>query len=147
MNEHTERAEGLRSWAEGMNTLTAAADLLIRCGPPLLSGPWVERDPDRGRYWFNTEVIANEAGYLSGGEARVLDIAALLANDDRPVALGDAVSGLDRHHLDLVLAAIAHASGSHEHSAPVTEQDEDGNPRIVRFDRTGSLYPWPDQGT
>ncbi len=48
----------------------------------------------------------------------VLDIAAALAGDGQPVALGEAVSGLDRKHLELVLAAIAHAAGSHEHSAP-----------------------------
>lgn len=116
MTELSDRAEGLRAWARGMYTLTAAAELLIRFGPPLLTGPWVEHDPDAARYWFNTETAAEEGGYLSGGERRVLDLAASLASDERPVALGDAVSGLDREHLDLVLAAIAHAAGSHESS-------------------------------
>lgn len=147
MTWSVDRAEGLRAWAKGMYTLTAAAELLIRCGSPLLSGPWVEYDPERDRYWFNTETVAEEAGYLSGGERRVLDIAASLANDDRLVALGDVVSGLDRKHLELVLAAIAHAAGSHEHSVPVTEWNDEGVPRLLRFDRPGSLYPWPDQST
>ncbi|WP_346008624.1 hypothetical protein [Janibacter terrae] len=126
-----------------MYTLTAAAELLIRFGPPLLTGPWVEHDADRGRYWFNTEAAA-AGGYLSGGELRVLDLAASLASAEHPVALGDAVSGLDREHLNLVLAAIAHAAGSHEDSVPVIEESEGGAPRIVRFDRPGSLHPWPD---
>ena len=42
------------------------------------------------------------------------------------MALGEAVSGLDRTHLNLVLAAIAHAAGSHEHSAAVTEEEANG---------------------
>lgn len=140
--DSTARAEGLRDWARGMTTLTAAAELLIRCGPPLLTGPWVEYDDERDRYWFNTEAAA-EVGYLSGGERRMLDLAASLASDDYTVALGDAVSGLGRDHLDLALAAIAAAAGSHEHSIPVMEEDEDSRPRIVRFDRPGSLHPWP----
>ncbi|WP_068265093.1 hypothetical protein [Janibacter limosus] len=144
MSESTDRAEGLRAWAEGMYTLTAAAELLIRCGDPLLSGPWVEHDVQRGRYWFNTKTVAEESGYLSGGERRVLDIAAALAVDDRPVALGEAVSGLDRKHLELVLAAIAHAAGSHEHSEALTTENEDGVRQLVRTERLGSLYPWPE---
>lgn len=143
MTENTNRAQGLRDWAEGMHTLTAAAELLIRCGPPLLTGPWVQHDPDRDRYWFNADAIEEHAGYLSGGEGRLLDIAAALASDEHPVALGDAVSGVDRRHLELVLAAIAHAAGSHEHSPLVTEVDEHGTLRMVDFDRSGSLYPWP----
>lgn len=144
MSESTDRAEGLRSWAEGMYTLTAAAELLIRCGNPLLSGPWVEYDPDWDRYWFNTKTAAEESGYLSGGERRVLDIAAALAGDGQPVALGEAVSGLDRKHLELVLAAIAHAAGSHEHSEAVTTENADGVRQLVRTERLGSLYPWPE---
>lgn len=138
------RARGLRTWAEGMHTLTAAAELLIRYGPPLLTGPWVEYDSERDRYWFNAEAVDATAGHLSGGEWRVLGVATSLASDEHPVALGDAVSGLDREHLALVLAAIAHAGGSHEHSRPVTEAAEGGATRIVRFDRLDSLYPWPN---
>ena len=40
----------------------------------------------------------------------MLSIAAAIADDD-PVALGAAVSGLDRADLDLVVAPIAHAAG------------------------------------
>lgn len=40
MSETTDRAHGLRAWAEGITTLTAAAELLIHYGPPLLTGPW-----------------------------------------------------------------------------------------------------------
>lgn len=111
MSESAERAQGLRAWAEGMNTTAAAAELLIHYGPPLLDGTWVEPDPAAGRWWFNTQTAHESGGWLSGGEQRVLDIAIALADDEHPVALGSAVAGLDRNHLRLVLAAIAHASG------------------------------------
>jgi len=58
------------------------------------------------------EVSANiDAGHLligSGSEIRVLRIAASLAAGI-PVDLADAVTGLDRHNLALVLAALSHA--------------------------------------
>lgn len=145
MNDTTDRADGLRAWARGMHTLTAAAELLIRSGPPLLTGPWVERDPDAGRYWFNTDTATQEGGYLSGGERRVLDLAAALASDAHPVALGDAVSGLDRKHLDLVLTAIAHAAGSHEGSEIEVAWGEGGAPSSARLIRQGPLHPWPEE--
>lgn len=144
MNDLMDRAEGLRAWAQGMTTLAAAAELLIRCGPPLLTGPWVEHDPDRGRYWFNTEAVEH-GGSLSGGERRLLDLAASLASDEHTVVLGDVVTGLDRAHVALVLAAIAHAAGTHEDSRPQIEPGEDGGLRLVGHDRLGSLYPWPGQ--
>lgn len=58
------------------------------------------------------------------------------------VDLGDVIPGLDRGVLARVLAAVAHAGGSHEHSG--FEFTEDGTPTsIVRLAR---LYDWP-QGT
>src|SRR4051812_45850097 len=50
-------------------------------------------------------------------------MAALLGTDagGHPIDLGDLAAGLDRRALTLVLAAIAHAAGSHEHQhTPVT---------------------------
>jgi hypothetical protein len=50
----------------------------------------------------------------SAGQLRLLRAAASLA-EGLPVALGDLAAGLDRTNLRLLLAAIAHAGGSHEH--------------------------------
>ena len=68
--------------------------------------PW----PDLG--------AALAAGSLVGssGELHVLHAAASIA-DGYPVDLGDLAAGLDRRALTLVLAAIADAAGSHEHTA------------------------------
>lgn len=46
---------------------------------------------------------------LSGGERRVLTIAASLASSDHPVDLRDAIISLDAASAAIVLAALAHA--------------------------------------
>lgn len=70
----------------------------------------------------------------SAGQLRLLRAAASLA-EGQPVALGDLAAGLDRPRLALLLAAIAHAGGSHED--PGTGVDGDvGDP-------VPPLMPWP----
>lgn len=140
-------ADDLRSWARGMYGTEAATELLLRAfggkfAAP--SNPWIHTStepegPGQVKAWIDFEAIPEEAGLLSGGERRFLLLAASLA-ENVPVVLGDVVSGLDRENLDLVLAAIAHAGGSHQHSD-------------VRFNGDGtmslgkgyldSLHPWP----
>jgi hypothetical protein len=87
-------------------------------------------------------------GALSGGETRLLRIAASLL-DGPPVDLNGSLAGLDRQHCQLVLAAIAHASGSHEHSQwpelDVDDPDHDPGKTGTQSRRSGSLYPWPDR--
>ncbi|MER6937085.1 hypothetical protein ABTX24_13490 [Nocardioides sp. NPDC127514] len=141
MTRHTnaEITELLRSWASGMYTYGAAAELLIRFNRGrLLTGPWVEWDEGRQRYWFNTDRV-RESGYLSSGESRVLAIAAAISSDTSTVSFSDAVPGLDRDTLALVLAAIAYAGGSHDHSEWTF--DADGKP--LGLQRLSPLYPWP----
>ncbi len=41
--------------------------------------------------------------------------------DGQPADLSDIASGLDRRPLTLLLAAIAHAGGSHEHREEITD--------------------------
>jgi len=71
---------------------------------------------------------ALDAGTLTGGSGsdnRVLRIAASLSELGVPVDLADAVTGLDRHNLALVLAALLHGwrclgsvdGGRHDHAA------------------------------
>jgi len=96
------------------------------------------------------EVSANiDAGHLligSGSEIRVLRIAASLAAGI-PVDLADAVTGLDRHNLALVLAALSHANGSHEHKDYAAERPGDGRPVVITADtpvlELGPVFGWP----
>ena len=66
-------------------------------------------------------------------------LAASLA-EDVPVVLGDLVPGLDRENLDLVLAAIAHAGGSHQHANISVHEDGTVTRGKGLLD---SLHPWP----
>ena len=147
--------DGLRAWAKGDYTYEAAVELLIRTG-------WTdwgafrddfvgEREWD-GLPWIDFEALGDvlrgekESAVMaaSGGELRVLRIAYSLAGN----GLSNTIPGLDRDRMALVLAGLAHANGSHEHSDLV----EDPNGRMVSertgtrmsFKKLGTLYPWPE---
>jgi hypothetical protein len=62
---------------------------------------------------------ALRAGRIGGSSSqlRLLRAAASLA-DGQPVDLGDLAAGVDRDGLALVLAAVAHAGGSHSDDLP-----------------------------
>lgn len=119
----SELEDQLRAWAKGMLTYEAATELLIRGFDGRFAGrgkPWVIVED--GKPWINFESIPEHVGALSGGERRYLRIAASLADYATPVSLGDSVPGMDKDHMKLILAAIAHVSGWRD------------------------LYPWPDNG-
>ena len=117
----TEVHEALRRWAKGLYPLEAGVELLIRAFDGRFANPvqpWVREGDDPGWWWIDVEQMNEDSfGALSGGETRLLRIAASLL-DGPPVDLSRNLAGLDRDHFQLVLAAIAHASGSHEHSGP-----------------------------
>ena len=132
----------LRAWAAGSYADTAAVELLVRAFGGRFAGaghPWIGTDA-AGRTWLDGDALRATSG-LSGGERRVLALVAALI-DAQPVEIVDVVSGLDRHHLDLVLAALAHAGGSHEHAAVAL--DPDGT---AHFSSPGPLHPWPATAT
>lgn len=134
----TDHEDGLRAWAKGMLPLEAATELLIRGGYAGESRPWVLYDEGRARPWIDFASIAELCGGMSGGQQRFLRIAASLGADT-PVILADELSGIDREHIVLVLAAVAHTAGAHEPGSTIG-QDDAGVPRIQR---TEALYEWP----
>lgn len=145
MTTATDTAEGLRRWAKGLYPHEAAVELLIRfSGGRLLAGEWIEPIED-GFVRFDVERVS-EAGYLSGGERRVLEIAASLVGSRHEVALTDVLPGLDRAALELVLAAVAHAAGSHEQSRTLWRDDPDapGGQRPVGFEQLPPAFNWPN---
>jgi hypothetical protein len=83
---------------------------------------------------------ALSAGLIVGssGQLRVLRAAASIA-EGHPVDLGDLAAGLDRRALTLVLAAIAHAAGSHDHRA--IAYDANGVPHLG--EPLPPLVAWP----
>ncbi|EYR62469.1 hypothetical protein N866_08290 [Actinotalea ferrariae CF5-4] len=129
----------LRDWARGSLPVGAGVELLLRAFEGRFAGPscrWVTSEPD-GRTWVDVDALHAGAGVLSGGESRVLAMAAALIAET-PVDVVDIVTGLDRPNLHLVLAALAHARGSHEHTDVVA--DPDG---VARLTRPGALVRWP----
>lgn len=137
MMQTNETAAAVRAWAKGIYPLEAGAELLIRQGRAIYAGaPWLE---DRGDVVaVDADRLLDGAGAWSGGEQRLVRIAASLLGG-RPVDLNDDVAGLDREAMSLVLAALAHANGSHEHTA--LRVNDAGDP--TGFERVPTLYPWP----
>ena len=141
--------DDLRSWAKGSYTSEAGTELLLRAVGgryAAVGNPWVHasgRAPEgfSEGAWINFEALGEHAtnGAYSGGERRFLLLAASLA-EDVPVVLSEVVPGLDRQNLDLLLAAIAHAGGSHQHSDVRTSDDGSMTLRPGYLD---SLHPWP----
>lgn len=135
-------AEDLRAWAKGSYPLEAAVELVMRAfgGRFAAAGnPWID-ETSEGRPWLDADAMTDDAiAGLSGGERRLLRIARSLAGGE-PVNLNDDIPGLDRDVVQLVLAAIAHAAGSHEHSGIVY----DAANQPAGFERLDTLYPWPD---
>jgi len=115
-----ELVEALLRGASGMDTCEAAIRLLVAHGvwPVRLAaahfvGLSDADEPEEPRYaWvgWRYAVAALDAGTLTGGSGsdnRVLRIAASLSELGVPVDLVDAVTGLDRHDLGLVLGGVA----------------------------------------
>ncbi len=136
--------EAVRAWAKGIYPTEAGAELLIRGGKAIYErAPWLtELEPiadDRPRMVaVDVDVLLEEAGAWSGGEQRLVRVAASLLGGPA-VDLAEDIPGLDRDSADLVLAAIAHANGSHQHSGFV--YNEEGRPTgTTRYE---TLHPWP----
>jgi hypothetical protein len=127
----------------------AAMLLLINFGhwlPQLQSAalitldPGVEEDAPWAQVAWSDLEDALSDGLIVGGsvELRVLRAAASIA-EGQSVDLGDLAGGLDRRGLVLVLAAIAHAAGSHEHREITPGRN--GVPDLG--DRLPPVVAWP----
>jgi hypothetical protein len=104
----------LRACAAGLYPLEAGTELLIS------NGTFLHRDDFTPRFITcgisggtpMAAITALQAGELpcSGGERRILQLAASLAADT-PVGLGDTVTGIDDANISRLLTAIRHAAG------------------------------------
>ena len=113
-----ERADGLRAWAKGLYALEAAVRLMIEHGTWLRRGApamqMSDTEYDGLLVSVDWKALSDMGGPASGSERRILDIICSLGAG-LGVDLSDAVSSLDRTNLALVLAALSHANGSHQH--------------------------------
>lgn len=146
--------DGLRAWAKGIYPLEAGVELLLRVCEGRFArpgNPWVEPGADPGWWWIDIDQLTEDnLGAVSGGEARILRIAASLLGGPS-VNLYETIPGLDRELADLVLAAVAHACGSHEHAGGLVPDPDgrylDSTGARVSFSRLGSLHAWPSQNS
>lgn len=135
-----DRFEELRAWAKGSYPVEAATELLIRAFEGRFAGAgyeWMQATED-GDLYIEFEAIPTNIGGLSGGEKRFLMLVSSLAGESL-ISLGDVLPGLDRELMHLVLAAVAHAAGTHEGSEFIEAPDG-----TVNFKRAVTLYAWPE---
>lgn len=134
--------ETMRAWAKGAYDCEAAVELLIRSGladRTAVAACWTASGFQHEQF---LKTVTSSA--WSGGERRLMVIAAnLLTIDDdgeplQPVDLGWTMSGLDRRSLQLALAALAHAGGSHQQN----DIDESGFP-VLGEGYLPPLVDWP----
>lgn len=140
-------ADDLRAWAMGVYTREAGTELLLRAFEGRLAAPdkpWVVTEvtgqgQKRAFIYFDAiplEMSEEDAPW----EHAVLLVAASLGGDQR-VWLGDVLAGMPRHLVKLVLAAVSHAAGQHDHYSGFSFTG-DGSPGVRHTDTT--LYPWPE---
>jgi hypothetical protein len=120
-------AQALHACASGIYTAEAAVGVLIA------QATWLDRDdfrrfidadPGTGMAAIDWPALAAtlDAGRMpsSRGEQKMLRMAASIAGHT-PVILGDTITGIDDHNIQIVIRAILHASGerqspqSHDH--------------------------------
>jgi hypothetical protein len=133
--DETQVAAALRAWAAGLDPAEAAVELLLRAFDGRFADPrqpWI-RHSGGGRFWVDYDQLLDHTGPLSGGERRLLSVVHALATGAPVADIGGLLWGLDRHNLTLVLAALSHAAGGHEHHHVAGG----------RWQRTGAVVPWP----
>ena len=131
----------LRAWAAGAYATEAAVELLIRADLASGGSPWV-RDasieaPEPPNLYIDHVRLAAESAALAAPSRAVARIAASLLGGDS-VDLSVVLPGLDRDRVLLVLAAVAHAAGSHEDSAP-----DVANGKVIGRLALGPAFAWP----
>ena len=132
--------DGLRRWARGAYAEEAAVELLVRAFGGRFASTgyrWVQPCDAPGWFWLDAEELIHGTGALAGGERRVLAVVGALVGGLAISDLGGIVAGLDRSNLMLVLAALAHAAGSHEQVETEVRDD-----RLVSR-RLRAAVEWP----
>jgi hypothetical protein len=105
-------ADKLNIYAFGTCHLEAANHILTRAVQGRLLDALQLRWEDDEAAEIDWPATLDTAGYLSGGERRLLAVAASLGSG-HPVDLVDALGGLDNWNAQVVVDAIAHAAGVH----------------------------------
>ena len=134
-----ETQAALRRWACGLYGLEAAVEVLVRaCGGRFAQPGWPWIRLEGTCLWLDADQIRPNLALLSGGERRLLAIVETLAAGHPIGHLAELLADFDRETLQLVLAAFAHAGGSHTHA--ILDTGSDGS---VQWVRPGPVIDWP----
>ncbi|MBU8867835.1 hypothetical protein [Paenarthrobacter aromaticivorans] len=136
-------AADLRAWALGVFTREAGTELLLRAFDGRLATPdlpWISTHDTVHGAWIDFDGIPAYADAYPGEEQAILRVAASLGGS-ASVVLGDWLAGLHCKHVQLVLAAVSHAAGIHEHWSGMSF-NPDGTPDTMITNT--ALYPWPE---
>ena len=131
--------DGMRRWARGAYAEEASVELLVRAfgGRYASIGyRWVRPCDRPGWFWLDGERLSN-ASTVPGSVRGVLTVAGSLVCGAPLTDLDSLLAGLDRPNLELVLAALAHAAGSHEQIDVNVKGD------LLVYRRLGPVLPWP----
>jgi hypothetical protein len=132
--------DGLRRWARGAYAEEAAVELLVRAFGGRFASiryRWIRECDRPGWFWLDGERLINDTDALSSNAHRVLAVAGSLVSGASLTDLDSLLAGLDRPNLELVLAALAHAAGSHEHIDAHVEGD------LLVYRQLGPVLAWP----
>lgn len=105
-------ADKLLNQADGDRTVEAAVIVLVEAVHGHLLDAVSLAWEDDARAQIDWDATRTTTGYLSGGERRVLAVADSLASG-HPVDLADVLTGLDTWNSQVLVEAIAHATGIH----------------------------------
>ena len=131
--------DGLRRWARGEYAEEAAVELLVRAFGSRYASigyRWVRACDRPGWFWLDGERLSN-ATSVPGSVRAVLAVAGSLVSGAPLADLDSLLVGLDRPNLELILAALAHAAGSHEQIDAHVEGD------FLVYRRLGPVLAWP----
>ena len=114
-NPTTTLAERLVNSAKGYYPAESAALIItqaIRGILPDKLAPAINDHPDVGRAFIDWEHAVEISGAFSGGERRIINLAASLASPHN-INAGDVLSGLDDTNARIVLEGLAHCLRVH----------------------------------
>lgn len=130
----------VRAWAAGSHRPEAGVELLIRTNLIDEQSPWLIEESTH-RVSIDPCILMDETGCHPWHQKVAAHVAAHLLVS-QPIDLADLLPGLDRKTLHLILAALAHAAGSHEHGHVIVT---DGVPSVT--DVLPPLVAWPQDNT
>jgi len=152
-SEKESHYERLRIWAKDSIDQEAAVELLIRGYDGKLAlphWPWIISREGMVHCWVDNQQIAfgflglsataDVLSELPECEQQYLRVVRFFLDPSARLTVSEII-GQDRKHLELILAALSHAAGTHREWTDI--RNTVTGSFLVRGNEGGALYPWP----